>query len=725
MDMLLYGAIAALGFGFVIFIHELGHFLFARWAGVTVHRFSIGFGPVLLKWRRGDTDYALSLLPLGGYVQMAGEEVVDAKAGTTKPEPGSFQAASYGWRALILLGGVIFNLLSSWIILFGLAFWGMPLIPARLGQIEPTVVDHTGTRQPSPAYLAGLRTGDIPVSLNGERVRSFEDILFFSVFAGGRPFTITVLRDGQLISLPATGTAHTVYDPTVGRSVIGLGIPSSTRIMFAIRPDGQPAGATDLLRPGDRLIGIDGERFARNASGEVDLTGFEALRLLQSRRSASVSLTIERAGQVVDLPPLALHRGPVAVPQMITSLETGSPAEAAGLRLGDTITAVDGQAVRGAGDLTGAINRAGAGRGMRLEIVRDGAPLTLTATPAMLGTPRLGISMDDCLHLPDSFQPDATAVALGLSPGGMLLTVVDDLEQKRIRAVTATAGTIRRITLPGPGADISEWFHRGYTPPWLLGLLGRASRPAPITELTSGMIADPVKDGAGIGSMQLRIAGDDGSDRIIDLAGLGAHAPPVRDALDLKPGQRLIGISLSGTQAVATIASDVKGLAVRSVARNAGWSLTFTPSEERPYRLQSTGEAFVIVWDASHHMIVKSLLLIPRFFAKPEAGGIDPNKTLTGPVGMFRNLKQKAEYTGFDGFLRIVALIGLNLFLVNLLPIPVTDGGQLVFLAMEAIRGKPVPARLRAIAAIIGTVMVLGLFIYVIGLDLLRLAGFM
>src|SRR3954469_14638282 len=109
--------LAALGFGFVIFIHELGHFLFAKWAGVRVDRFSIGFGPVILRRQIGETEYALSLLPLGGYVKMLGQEDLPSEVGgEARTDPRSYLAKPAWWQALILLGGVLFNLISSYLI---------------------------------------------------------------------------------------------------------------------------------------------------------------------------------------------------------------------------------------------------------------------------------------------------------------------------------------------------------------------------------------------------------------------------------------------------------------------------------------------------------------------------------------------------------------------------------------------------------------------------------
>jgi regulator of sigma E protease len=145
--------------------------------------------------------------------------------------------------------------------------------------------------------------------------------------------------------------------------------------------------------------------------------------------------------------------------------------------------------------------------------------------------------------------------------------------------------------------------------------------------------------------------------------------------------------------------------------------------EMHTYELHGWTEAFSIANDAAYNMVVKTLQIIPRFFRSTADGGIDANKSLTGPIGIFSALKGSAERFGFDSYLSLLALIGLNLFLVNLLPIPVTDGGQLLFLAIETITRRPLPAAARNVASWIGVIMVMGLMLYVIGLDILRYAG--
>ena len=121
----------AIGLGLLIFIHELGHYLACRVTGTRVEAFSIGFGPKLFGWRRGDTVYKLSLIPLGGYVKMAAENPGDANTGA----PDEFPNKSYSQRLLIMSAGVIFNAILAFL-LFAWAFGiGAPFLKPSVGNV--------------------------------------------------------------------------------------------------------------------------------------------------------------------------------------------------------------------------------------------------------------------------------------------------------------------------------------------------------------------------------------------------------------------------------------------------------------------------------------------------------------------------------------------------------------------------------------------------------------
>ena len=127
----------AVGLGFVIFIHELGHFLLAKWNGVKVEKFSIGFGPTILGFRRGETEYVLAAIPLGGFVKMLGEGPEDEQNKTTDPR--AYPNKSVGARMAIISAGVVMNILlglASFVYAYG---QGMDAIPAKVGAVMPAL----------------------------------------------------------------------------------------------------------------------------------------------------------------------------------------------------------------------------------------------------------------------------------------------------------------------------------------------------------------------------------------------------------------------------------------------------------------------------------------------------------------------------------------------------------------------------------------------------------
>ena len=151
-------------FGVLIAIHELGHFLACRFTKVKVEKFSIGFGPEILKFKGRETLYTLSLLPLGGFVKPAGEQLSEVEGG--KPRPGDYLAAPVGARIFIVCAGVLMNYLLAFALLF--AFFVMPhTIPANvLGEVQ----------KDSPAAAAGLMKGDRIISVDDVAVKNFSEI---------------------------------------------------------------------------------------------------------------------------------------------------------------------------------------------------------------------------------------------------------------------------------------------------------------------------------------------------------------------------------------------------------------------------------------------------------------------------------------------------------------------------------------------------------------------
>lgn len=194
----------------LVLSHEAGHFLLAKWRGVRVDEFGIGFPPRLLSFKKGETRYSINLLPLGGFVKIFGE---DGEEG-----PKSFSSQSLWVRSLIVAGGVLANLLAAWVIFSLLAGIGTPqIVDGQNGEI--TIVAVAGN---SPAKNAGLRPGD--------HVRGFESIGAVQKFIDGHrgeEVALDIERKGEVLTIRAVPRAL----PPEGEGALGIAMAAIARVV--------------------------------------------------------------------------------------------------------------------------------------------------------------------------------------------------------------------------------------------------------------------------------------------------------------------------------------------------------------------------------------------------------------------------------------------------------------------------------------------------------------
>ena len=203
---------ALLILSFLIFFHELGHFTAARFFGVRVDVFSIGFGKKVFSKQVGETEWRFSMIPLGGYVKMKGQDDTD-------PTFVSYDEDSYNikkpWqRIIILLAGPFANFLLAFLIYLSVSFMGVPKLLATVGDINQT----------QPAYLAGMRVGDTITQINQTSVIYWED-LGKTINQSANQLQITVLRDNNYIDLTITPTLQKVknrFNEVIERKLIGI-----------------------------------------------------------------------------------------------------------------------------------------------------------------------------------------------------------------------------------------------------------------------------------------------------------------------------------------------------------------------------------------------------------------------------------------------------------------------------------------------------------------------
>jgi regulator of sigma E protease len=257
--------------GVLIFVHELGHFLMARRIGVRVLKFSLGFGPRLFGFTRGDTEYCISVIPLGGYVKMAGENPDDPRTG----QPDEFLSKTKWQRFQVLVMGPVMNLLLAIVVMAGVLMKGAE-VPSF--QSKPPVAGQVVAG--SAGEKAGIRTGDRVLSVNGREVNTWEQFLMAVSTRAKRATPITVLRDGKELTLTVTPTPQTKFE--VGD--VGV-LPNVHPHVQSVIP-GAPA-AEGGLKVGDVIM---------RANGAVVTVGRDLVDAVSKKANQPVALVVLRGG---------------------------------------------------------------------------------------------------------------------------------------------------------------------------------------------------------------------------------------------------------------------------------------------------------------------------------------------------------------------------------------------------------------------------------------------
>jgi len=272
-DFLTSLAAVAVVLGVMITVHELGHFVSAKLFGVRVEQFAIGFGKRLFGFRKGETDYRVNLLPLGGYVKMSGENPMEAKTG----DPGEFTSHPRWQRFIIAFAGPFMNILLAVALLAGV-YMVRYEHPAYLD--KPAVIGWV--LDGSPAQKAGLQAGDRIVRVNDIQNPTWEDVLPEVVLSPGHPVSLAVQRGDQIISTSITPA------PTPGPEEFGNPgwAPDQPIVVSDVDPSLPAAKAG--IKTGDVIIALN---------GQPTRSIMAMLKLLQTNKSKPVELTVGRNHQ--------------------------------------------------------------------------------------------------------------------------------------------------------------------------------------------------------------------------------------------------------------------------------------------------------------------------------------------------------------------------------------------------------------------------------------------
>jgi regulator of sigma E protease len=251
-------------FGGSIFVHEMGHFLAARWRGLIVERFSIGFGPKLLSWKRSGVEYCLSLIPLGGYVALPQIGGMEAIEGTSRSKNKPTKTITYLDKVIVLSMGAIFNVIFALILATVLWFIGVPTLVDEettiIGYVPKTIPISESHTVAAPAFIAGLKPQDKILAIDGTSVHNFLDIQKLIITGSGRA------PDGQPQAVFLIERNHEKHSIIVNPCLIRtdsadvmryVGLVAKSPIVIGTIEPFSPAADAKLM-PEDVLVSIGG-----------------------------------------------------------------------------------------------------------------------------------------------------------------------------------------------------------------------------------------------------------------------------------------------------------------------------------------------------------------------------------------------------------------------------------------------------------------------------------
>lgn len=257
--------------GVMIVIHELGHYWAARFFDVHVETFSIGFGPRLIGFRRGETDFKISWIPLGGYVKMAGEQ-----PGEDSADPRGFLMKPRWQRLIVVFAGPAMNIVLAIALMAGLYMYRYPKMASAMQAAE---IGHV--KEDSPAAKAGLKEGDLIVRFGDKADPTWEDVMLAEVVSANKAIPLLVRRGPELLNINVTPE----LDPKLGIGVAGWS--ERTQIQLGGLVPGMDAEKKGL-RKGDLLLSINGQPI---------YTVYKIHEVLKASNGAPVNLVYERDGR--------------------------------------------------------------------------------------------------------------------------------------------------------------------------------------------------------------------------------------------------------------------------------------------------------------------------------------------------------------------------------------------------------------------------------------------
>ena len=681
----------AIGLGVVIFVHELGHFLVAKACGVKCEKFYVGFDPplqlfgfqlprTLFKHTVGETEYGIGIIPLGGYVKMLGQddnpanaaaEAERIKAEGGKLDPRSYPAKSVPQRMAIISAGVIFNLI------FGVIFAS---VAYRMGvRFTPTVIGGSGVGD--PAWLAGIQPGDRIVALEASKptndhLRFVNDLRLHLLSLNNNDSVDMRLRDleGHVRELNITPSLG--YKKITNHPTIGVWMANTPTVRGVVT--GSIANQAGL-EPGDKIhaVTVDGVRT------EIDVDGpaLDLQKIMLREQQSPLTLHVTRVDQKTEATSshdielgvaydrrfgIEFEMGPVVC------IQKNSVADKAGMQVGDVLSQINGSPVGDPLTLSTRILDF-VGQTTTIAVLRNGEKRQLTMTPQ---APRMDASARR-RNGPIGLDP----LGIGYVMRPTVASVVPDSPAAKAGIQSGDVVKSAQLFMPfQPVPKKDRW-------PWIFGnwqdhrKKKQTERLLDATELDKPLLIDDENNNWPfiVGSVQ------------------GAETYEVA-----------VKFQREGEEQVVTMSPEVSDTYLEPMR---GFILA---GYEETRRAESWSEAFGLgvreVWEG-----MKQVLVVLR-----KIGSNYQN--LGGPLTIAAVATMEAD-EGLPRLLVFLTLLSANLAVLNFLPIPVLDGGHMVFLAWEGIVGKPVNERVQMSLTLLGFSFLLCLMIFVFGLDLTRFLG--
>jgi regulator of sigma E protease len=270
----------------MIVLHELGHFIVAKLFGIRVETFSVGFGKRLWGVRKGDTDYRISLIPLGGYVKMAGENLDEQITGA----PDEFMSKPKWQRLCVAFAGPVMNILTALVVTAGIAMVHHD-VPSYMD--KPALV--AGVAAGSAAEKAGIKAGDLIVKIEGQDNPTYGDVFYRVMFNPDMVLPITVKRGDELLQLELRPATRNVEDDTVGIADIKPVMGPNAKL-YVLQVNSPSAAEQAGMKDGDQIVAINGALLEQDESGRETL-----IKGIEGSGGNPVALTVIRSGQKIDL----------------------------------------------------------------------------------------------------------------------------------------------------------------------------------------------------------------------------------------------------------------------------------------------------------------------------------------------------------------------------------------------------------------------------------------